>query len=334
MSRLTQLIRDLNWGLLWLKSPGCYELCQHRNDDQPQQSKRPRKISAESQICWPNWQLSTAPGFLPNTPQTKFTISPLSTKYSSCACSVQWKAPLSHSDASIQDTASILPLSPEAWQIDLLNISHTCSSLPIHPFCCSQSTGPHHLAQMNASALGLSFLPMPCSYWVCGPPWNQSTFQNAKPISHHPPHRAQFLMWITRPCVILPSLSSTDRPSPPTPLSPQSRASPSHALESLLLPLPCSFLLLSLGTCQSLHLVCSPPPPMNSWLQLAPRLDHTPSGTPCSLRPGWLLLHVPTTLCAFPIRILTALSCTHSLAVLCISPEAVHFQWPHPHPSS
>ena len=26
------------------------------------------------------------------------------------------------------------------------------------------STGPHHLAQMNASALGLSFLPMPYSY--------------------------------------------------------------------------------------------------------------------------------------------------------------------------
>ena len=122
MSKLTQLIRDLNWGLLWLKSPGCYELCQHRNDDQPQQSQRPWKISAESQICWPNWQLSTAPGFLPNTPQTKFTISPLSTKYSFCACSVQWKAPLSHSDASIQDTASMLPLSPEAWQIDLLTI--------------------------------------------------------------------------------------------------------------------------------------------------------------------------------------------------------------------
>ena len=89
MSKLTQLIKDLNWGLHWLKSPGCYELCQHRNDDQPQQSQRPWKISPESQICWPNWQLSIAPGFLPNTPQTKFTISPLSLNILLLALSVK-----------------------------------------------------------------------------------------------------------------------------------------------------------------------------------------------------------------------------------------------------
>lgn len=166
-----------------------------------------------------------------------------------------------------------------------------------------------------------------------GLPGIKSAFQNVKPISHHPPHRAPFLMWITRPYVILPSqfyrLSIASHSFVSSATCPTS-----HALESLLLPLPRSFLLLSLGTCQSLHVACSPPPLMNSWLPLAPRLEHMPSGTPCPIRPGWLLLHVPTALCASPIRILTALSCTHSLAVLRISPEAVQVQWPHPRPSS
>lgn len=169
---------------------------------------------------------------------------------------------------------------------------------------------------------------------MCGPPWNQISFPKCE--AHLPPPSPQSsIPDVDYEALCDLALSQFYRLSITSHSFVSLATCPtSHALESLLLPLPCSFLLLSLGTCQSLHVACSPPPPMNSWLPLAPRLDHMPSGTPCPIRPGWLLLHVPTTLCASPIRILTALSCTHSLAVLCISPEAVQVQWPHPRPSS
>lgn len=127
MSKFTQPLSDLHLGP-WLKSPCCYGLC-NMACEWPSMGGITKTIEiSDRSLC----DLSHG-YFLPNIPQTEFTIAPLS-------------LPLTHSDASTLHVSSLLSFSPnqspkpDNWSLNYLSYLF----ITRHPFCHSLSVGPHH----------------------------------------------------------------------------------------------------------------------------------------------------------------------------------------------
>lgn len=179
-----------------------------------------------------------------NIPQTEFTISPLSPKYSSSALSAQWKAPLSHSDASILDTSSLLPsspISPVAWQINLWNISHTYSSLSI-PSAAPRVQATIIWPRWTPQPWNRLFSPCPAPPECVGHPGtNQlSKMQSPSPITL----TMKLNSWCGSQVTgwSCPRLTQQALRHLLPLLSPRPLASPSRAREPLSLPLTCHVL--------------------------------------------------------------------------------------------